>query len=170
MRKFLSAALMSTVLFIGCANAEEVIDYGGAAVAPAEINHADSLYFTRPDFYNMTSTGDRIILSHYPDEYTKVVEMASAMRRHELASKLITGEASEQSVYWKQRVSSLNVETEIWCKSRPDYVKPMKKGYVIVDIKTTQDAHISEFQRKAYYKYYYHLQAAHYIRGFEAVR
>ena len=46
----------------------------------------------------------KIILSS--DEYTKVVEMASAMRRHELASKLITGEA---------RVSSLNVETEIWC-------------------------------------------------------
>ena len=51
-----------------------------------------------------------------------------------------------------------------------DYVKPLKKGYITVDIKTTQDASVYEFQRKAYYKYYYHLQAAHYIRGFEAVR
>ena len=109
----------------------------------------------------------KIILTS--DEYTKVVEMASSVRKHELASKLITGGASEQSVYWEQSVSLLNVETEIFCKSRPDYVKPMKKGYVIVDIKTTQDAHISEFQRKAYYKYCYHLQAAHYIRGFESV-
>ena len=55
------------------------------------------------------------------------------------------------------------------CKSRPDYIKPLKRGYVIVDIKTTQDAHISEFQRKAYCKYCYHLQVAHYIRGFENV-
>ena len=108
----------------------------------------------------------RIILSH--DEYSKVTNMANAIRDHELASKLISGGVSEQSVYWEQRVSTLEVP-EILCKSRPDYVKPMKKGYVIVDIKTTQDAYISEFQRKAYYKYSYHLQAAHYIRGFEAV-
>ena len=47
MKGFLTAAIMSTVLFIGCAN--------------AEINHADSIYYPRFDFYNMTSTGDRII-------------------------------------------------------------------------------------------------------------
>ena len=108
----------------------------------------------------------RIILSH--DEYCKVTDMANAIRDHELATKLITGGACEQSVYWEQKVCSLDIP-EILCKSRPDYVKPMKKGYVIVDIKTMQDAHISEFQRKAYYKYCYHLQAAHYIRGFESV-
>ena len=90
----------------------------------------------------------KIILSS--DEYIKVTEMATAMRRHELASKLISGGASEQSVYWNQKVSTLDF-SEILCKSRPDYIKPLKKGYVIVDIKTTQDAHISEFQRKAYY-------------------
>ena len=108
----------------------------------------------------------KIVLS--ADEYSKVSEMASAIRKHELASKLISGGASEQSVYWNQKVSSLDVP-EILCKSRPDYIKPLKKGYVIVDIKTTQDANIFEFQRKAYYKWYYHLQAAHYVRGFEAV-
>ncbi len=94
--------------------------------------------------------------------------MANAIRGHDLASKLITGGASEQSVYWEQKVYSLDVP-EILCKSRPDYVKPVKKGYVIVDIKTTQDANIYEFQRKAYYKWFYHLQAAHYVRGFESV-
>ena len=51
MKKALAAAIMSTVLFIGCAN--------------AEINHADSIYYPRLDFYNMTSTGDRIILTNY---------------------------------------------------------------------------------------------------------
>lgn len=66
MKKFFATAILSTALLIGCASAEEVVDYGGAAVAPKEINHADSIYFTHPDFYNMTSTGDRIILPHYP--------------------------------------------------------------------------------------------------------
>ena len=108
----------------------------------------------------------KIILSS--DEYSKVMEIAKAVRRHELASKLITGGASEQTIYWEQRVLSLDVP-EILCKSRPDYVKPMKKGYIIVDIKTTQNAYISEFQRKAYYQYCYHIQAAHYIRGFENI-
>jgi len=108
----------------------------------------------------------KIILTS--EEYTKVTEMANSVRSHKLASKLISGGVSEQSIYWFQKVSSLDVD-EIFCKARPDYLKPMKKGYIIVDIKTTQDANINEFQRKAYYKWYYHLQAAHYIRGFESV-
>ncbi len=45
----------------------------------------------------------RIILSS--DEYIKVTDMANAIRGHDLASKLITGGASEQSVYWDQKVS-----------------------------------------------------------------
>lgn len=69
MKRFFHYALRITIcalLFVGCASAEEVVDDGGAAAAPKEINHADSIYFTRPDFYNMTSSGDRIILTHYP--------------------------------------------------------------------------------------------------------
>ena len=108
----------------------------------------------------------RIVLSS--DEYTKVTQMANAVRNHEIASKLISGGVAEQSVYWNQRVSLLDV-SEIFCKARPDYLKPLKRGYVIVDIKTTQDASISEFPKKAYYQWLYHLQAAHYLRGFEAV-
>ena len=108
----------------------------------------------------------RIVLSS--DEYLKVTQMANAVRNHEIASKLISGGVAEQSVYWNQQVLSLDV-AEILCKARPDYIKPLKRGYVIVDIKTTQDASISEFQRKAYYQWLYHLQAAHYLRGFEAV-
>ena len=61
----------------------------------------------------------RVVLSS--DEYLKVVEMANAIRSHELASRLLQGGVSEQSVYWNQRVLSLDVE-EIFCKSRPDYI------------------------------------------------
>lgn len=52
MKKFLTAALLVTIFLTGCVR--------------AEINHADSIYYTRPDFYNMTSTADRIILAHFP--------------------------------------------------------------------------------------------------------
>jgi len=65
-KKAITAAIMSTVLFIGCANAENVVDYGGAAVAPAEINHTDSIYFAQTDFSSMKTTGDRIFLENYP--------------------------------------------------------------------------------------------------------
>lgn len=65
LKKILYLALLSTALLIGNACAAEEDD-GGAAAAPAEINHADSIYYTHPDFYNMTSTGERIILPHYP--------------------------------------------------------------------------------------------------------
>ena len=116
--------------------------------------------------WNELEQSGKIVLS--ADEYLKVIEMASAIRHHKLASKLLQGGAPEQSIYWKQKVSSLDAD-DILCKSRPDYIKPLKNGYVIVDIKTTQDANIFEFQKKAYYKWHYYLQAAHYIRGFESV-
>ncbi len=38
----------------------------GASSAPDEINHANSIYFTQNDFYNMKSTNNRVILQHYP--------------------------------------------------------------------------------------------------------
>ncbi len=60
MKKFFTAAFLSTALFIGCASADD-----GAASAPVEINHADSIYYPQINFYEMTSTGDRIILPHF---------------------------------------------------------------------------------------------------------
>ncbi len=37
-----------------------------AICAAFTANHADSIYYPRLDFYNMPSTGDRLILAHYP--------------------------------------------------------------------------------------------------------
>ena len=64
MKKFFAAAIFLTALLIGNAHAEE--ESYSPADAPAEINHPDSIYFSHPDFYNMTSTEGRIILEHYP--------------------------------------------------------------------------------------------------------
>lgn len=64
MKKF-SVILAASILFgTNFASAEVEID--GPAAAPAEINHADSIYYPNIDFYNMTSTADRIILPNYP--------------------------------------------------------------------------------------------------------
>lgn len=65
MKKFLSTAILLTSILTGSACAVEP-DSGGATAAPKETNHADSIYYTHLDFYNMTSTDDRIILPHYP--------------------------------------------------------------------------------------------------------
>ena len=96
--------------------------------------------------------------------------MGQEVRNHGLAGPLVTGGIAEQSVFWKQTVDLGNGdETKILCKCRPDYVKPMGEGYVVVDLKTTQDARESKWMRSAYWDYGYHIQAAHYHIGMEQV-
>ena len=65
MKKFFAAVILLTALLIGTVCAEEQEEYSPAD-APKEINHPDSIYYKQPDFYNMTSTDDKIILTHYP--------------------------------------------------------------------------------------------------------
>ena len=64
MKKIFIAAFFLTAIFIDTAGAEE--ESSNPAAAPAEINHANSIYYPHLDFYNMTSNADRIILPHYP--------------------------------------------------------------------------------------------------------
>ena len=71
MKKIFATAILLTVLLIGSACAEKIPepatnDPEGATAAPADINHANSIYFPHIDFSNMTSTDDRIILTNYP--------------------------------------------------------------------------------------------------------
>lgn len=71
MKKFLIAAILLTALLIGTACAEKIPepatdDPEGATAAPADINHANSIYFPQIDFAALTSNADRIILADYP--------------------------------------------------------------------------------------------------------
>jgi exodeoxyribonuclease VIII len=100
------------------------------------------------------------------EDYDAALAMGESVRTHTLAGPLVTGGIAEQSVFWKQTVSlGDGDETKIICKCRPDYVKPMGEGYVIVDLKTTNDARESKWGRSAYWDYGYHIQAAHYCNG-----
>jgi exodeoxyribonuclease VIII len=99
------------------------------------------------------------------DDYDDALAMGASVRAHRLAGPLVSGGVPEQSIFWKQTVPlGDGDETKILCKCRPDYVKPMGDGYVIVDLKTTQDAR-SKWLRSAYWDYGYHIQAAHYHIG-----
>jgi hypothetical protein len=100
------------------------------------------------------------------EEYDDALDMAETVRSHKLAGPLVVGGVAEQSVFWKQTVPLGNGdETKILCKCRPDYVKPMAEGYVIIDLKTAEDARKLKWQRRAYWEYGYHIQAAHYCNG-----
>lgn len=104
-------------------------------------------------------------------EEAQVVQgMVESVRMHPTASKLFTGGIAEHSCYWTQTVYYADTSTEILCKCRPDYMKDIANGYVIVDLKTTLDAREKAFQRRAYWDLGYHLSAAHYVTGLTEIR
>ena len=90
-----------------------------------------------------------------PEQMNTIVYMCEEVFRHPIASKLLSGGAAEQSVFWD--------ECGTICKCRPDY---LKDNYCI-DLKTTRSAKPGEFMKSAY-NYRYHVQAAWYLRGLEA--
>ena len=136
-------------------------------------------YVIAPDVDKRTKAGKeawaeleasgKIVLS--AKEYETTQAMGDAVRNHRLAGPLVMDGKAEQSVYWRQPVTigGENREyTEILCKCRPDYVKELGEGYVIVDLKTTSDARPLRWGKSAYWDYGYHIQAAHYMIGMES--
>lgn len=96
------------------------------------------------------------------DEMASVRGMVDAIKSHKFAGKLVTGGVAEQSVFWN--------EGDMLCKCRPDYVKDLADGYLIIDLKTTRDAREHAFTSASFWDYQYHISAAHYIRGMTALR
>ena len=90
-------------------------------------------------------------------DYEKAVEMRNAVMANSKAAALLTGGITETSYYWTDK------RTGILCKCRPDKVN---EGYLI-DLKTTEDASPEGFA-KSLNIYRYHVQAAWYLRGYEA--
>jgi exodeoxyribonuclease VIII len=99
-------------------------------------------------------------------DYEKFMTIANVVQSHPLAGRLVSGGTAERSVFWRQGVTLADGgETEILCKCRPDYMKDLGGGYVVVDLKTTTDARPAKWARSAYWDYGYHIQAAHYANG-----
>lgn len=102
---------------------------------------------------------DRLVPVHRGD-LLAATHLARSVRRHPLASAILSEGKPEQSLYW------LDEETGVTCRGRVDWLR----GNAIVDVKTTTygGSDPDAFARAAA-SYDYPLQAAHYIDGVEAL-
>lgn len=93
------------------------------------------------------------------EEMADILGMLKAISLHKTARGLLAGGAAEESFFW------IDPLTGIPCKCRPDF---LRAGNILVDVKTTQDASLTSFQRDIT-NFKYHMQAAHYLAGVSAV-
>lgn len=84
--------------------------------------------------------------------------IAAAVRRHPIASKVLTGGDAEQSIYW------IDPATGIACRGRIDYLRPD----LIIDVKTIVRADETTITRQSA-NFGYAQQAEWYQRGIEAL-
>lgn len=86
--------------------------------------------------------------------------MHSALQKHEVAAAALSNGTPEQTIAWQDK------ETGVWLRVRPDWLP--NKLALIPDYKTAADASPKAFQ-KAVWDLRYHMQAALYLDGIEAV-
>ena len=91
----------------------------------------------------------------HPDDVTIIEEMVKALRNNPIAKSILDAGAKEETAY-----SIINTQK---VKARSDLAL-YSKG-ILADVKTTQSASYSEFQRSAA-KYKYDVQAAYYLDVF----
>lgn len=108
--------------------------------------------------------GDRTVVTQ--EEFEKAEQIVEAFRAQAIDHPLLNGKEAklldgekEHSYYWE------DPKTAILCKCRPDNLTP---DGMVIDIKTTRDAGLDSFQ-KTVTMFGYHLSAAFYLRGIEAV-
>lgn len=92
-------------------------------------------------------------------EFESISKMAEAVSRHPEAGPMFSSGNAETSFYW------IDKDTGVKCKCRPDYWIP---GIAIPDYKTTEDARPEKFA-KSCGEYTYHIQAAFYSDGVQAL-
>lgn len=90
------------------------------------------------------------------DEFIEAETISRSVWRN--AEDLLTGCKTEVPLFWTDD------RTGIRCKCRVDAMRETDDRFIIVDLKTTNDASTKAFVRDAV-KYGYHVQAAHYING-----
>lgn len=98
-------------------------------------------------------------------EVAQVHEMADALRRHPVASALFSPERGkpEQTLIWRDE------ETGVWRRARLDWLPDPTGGRLIAgDYKTANSADLDSIQRSVY-KFGYHMQAAWYLDGLQAL-
>jgi exodeoxyribonuclease VIII len=93
------------------------------------------------------------------EDFKRCTAMADALFQHPTTESILRSGKAEQTAVW------VDPKTNIFCKVRPDY---LRYDDVIVDLKTAERADYTGFQR-AVANFGYHIQAAMYTRGIEAL-
>jgi len=126
----------------------------------------DSRYIVAPEINKRTNAGkaewaafcednaDKEVIT--PVQYDAAMYAQKAVHAHPMASKLLSGGLAERAMFWKHEKTGEEL------KAKADYVSD-----ILVDLKTTTCAAPGAFS-KSCADFSYHVQAAHYMEGFEA--
>ena len=102
---------------------------------------------------------DKIIIDE--QQYNFCINLKNAVQENPIADQYLDGfGSSELSLFWEW-----SKDLPVPCRCRPDYIR---EDGVIVDLKSALTANPRVFQRKAYYEFRYHVQAAFYMEGYRA--
>ena len=108
--------------------------------------------------FHATAAGREIVSA---EDYATTQAQLAAIKADTTLRELFATGYSEASVFW------VDEQTGIYCKARPDWVHYIDgKTVTLVDLKSTVDESPSGFGR-ASARMGYHLQAAHYVEGFQ---
>ncbi len=89
-----------------------------------------------------------------------VQAMARSLRRNAFATAALSNGEPEVTLAWQDK------ETGVWCRARPDFLP--RKRLIVPDVKTAADGSPEAFSR-AISSFGYHIAAAHYMAGIEAI-
>jgi hypothetical protein len=104
----------------------------------------------------LSEGGAKTVLSE--DDFERVERMIEEIYSHPTAGPLFSGGKTEQSAFWR------DPDSGVLCRARPDYLR----SDLQVDLKTTEDASLSEFSRKVA-SLGYHRQAAFGMDGLREI-
>jgi len=110
-----------------------------------------------PEYEAAVARGATILTAK---QHETVLAMHAALQDHKTACAALSNGVPEQTLAWKDK------ETGVWLRCRPDFLP--NKLTLIPDYKTAADASAKAFQ-KAVWDHRYHMQAALYLDGIEAV-
>lgn len=127
------------------------------AAKPSESSQAAMAWWT--DFSQFASSREIVPA----DDYAITQSQLRALQENsEIADTLRHGKG-EVSVFW------IDQATGVYCKARPDWVRPLKDGRVrLLDLKSVADESVDAFG-KSIARMGHHRQRAHYIAGMTAV-
>ena len=121
-------------------------------ILPEEIDRRTSAGKKKYDMF-LESADGREILSKQEGE--QIRQMVKVIRSCPDAQNLLKGTRRERPIFWTD-------DNGILCKCRVDAYKPG----IMIDLKTAKDAETNVFTKDAI-RNGYHLQAAHYIDGYQ---